>query len=443
MTPPALDELLHSDDTTSIVAWLEETGTLDIADEFTRLDAAEMGVAFRLLPRDRALDVFEALDPHHQQLVLDGLLDDRIRHLLDEMDPDDRVRLLDEMPAKVAKRLIAQLSPDERSLTTVLMGYPEESAGRHMSPEFVSLRASMTAADAMAKIRREGPDAETVYALPVLDDERRLIGVTGLRALVLAAPSTLVGDLMSTDVHMVDTHSDREEAARLVREVGAIALPVVDSEDRLVGVLTVDDAMSILEDEETEDFALQAGHSPLRKPYLAVSAFGLARVRAAWLMILILGAGLTVTVLERFEGTLEQVTALALFVPLLIGTGGNSGAQSATAVIRAMAVGEVRFSDLPRIVWREARVGVMLGTMLGAGMFLPVAFVWDTELATVVSLTLLTICSWATLAGSALPLLAKRVGVDPAVVSAPFITTLVDATGLIIYFLIAQSIMGL
>jgi magnesium transporter len=443
MTPPALDQLLHDDDTTSIAAWLAETGTLDIADEFTRLDPAEMGLAFRLLPRDRALDVFEALDPHHQQQVLDGLLDDRVRHLLEQLDPDDRVQLLDEMPAKVAKRLLTQLSPDERSLTTVLMGYPEESAGRHMSPEFVSLRASMTAADAMAKIRREGPDAETIYALPVLDDERRLIGVTGLRSLVLAAPSTLISDLMSTDVHMVTTDTDREDAARLMREVGAIALPVVDSETRLVGVLTVDDAMSILETEETEDFALHGGHSPLRKPYLAVSAPSLARARALWLLVLIVAAGLTVTVLDRFEGTLGTVPTLALFIPLLIGTGGNSGAQASVAVIRAMAVGEVRFTDLPRIVWREARVGVMLGTMLGAAVSVPVAVVWGTDFAAVVGFALVTICTWATLAGSALPLLAKRVGVDPAVVSAPVITTLVDASGLIIYFLFAQAILDL
>ena len=443
MTPPALEQLFHDEDTPSIAAWLAETGTLDIADELTRLDPSEMGVAFRLLPRDRAIDVFEALDPHHQQLVLDGLLDDRVRLLIEQLDPDDRVRLLDEMPAKVATRLLAQLSPDERSLTTVLMGYPEESAGRHMSPEFVSLRTSMTATEAMDKIRRDGPDAETIYALPVLDDARRLVGVTGLRALVLASPSTLIGDLMSTDVHKVTTHADREEAARLMREVGAIALPVVDSEDRLVGVLTVDDAMSILETEETEDFALHGGHSPLRKPYLAVTTFGLARARAVWLMVLILAAGLTVNVLQVFEGTLALDTGLALFVPLLIGTGGNSGAQASTAVIRAMAVGEVRFGDLPRIVWREARVGIMLGAMLGAAVLVPIGAIWGFDLGAVVGVALVTICTWASLAGSALPLLAKRVGVDPAVVSAPVITTLVDASGLVIYFTFARTVLGL
>jgi magnesium transporter len=440
MTPPALDQLIREDATASIAAWLAETPTLDIVDELTRLDPADMAIAFRLLPRARALDVFEALDPHHQQLVLDGLLDDRVRHLLEQLDPDDRVQLLDEMPAKVASRLLAQLSPDERSLTTVLMGYPEESAGRHMSPEYVSLRASMTAEEAMAKIRREGPDAETIYALPVLDDERRLIGIAGLRSLVLAAPSTRVADLMSTDVHMVTTDTDREEAARLTREVGAIALPVVDSEQRLVGVLTVDDAMSILETEETEDFALHGGHSPLRKPYLAVTAFGLARARAVWLLVLIVAAALTVGVLDQFEGSLATIPTLALFIPLLIGTGGNSGSQASVAVIRAMAIGEVRFSDLPRIVWREARVGVLLGAMLGAAVSLVVTVLWNLQFGIVVGLTLVTICTWATLAGSALPLLAKRLGVDPAVVSAPFITTLVDASGLIIYFTFARLV---
>lgn len=443
MTTPAPDQLLTQGDTASISAWLAEAGNHDIADEFTRLDSAEVGVAFRLLPRDRAIDVFELLDPHHQQLVLDGLLDDRVRHLIEELDPDDRVALLDEMPAKVATRLISQLSPDERSLTTVLMGYPEESAGRHMTPEFVALRDTMTVAEAMDRIRRDGHDAETIYVLPVLDATRHLVGVTGLRALVLAAPSTVVRDVMSTDVHMVNTHIDREEAARLMRDVGAIAIPVVDSEDRLVGMLTVDDAMSILESEETEDFALTGGHSPLRKPYLAVSTFGLARARALWLLVLIVAAGFTVNVLQIFEETLALDTRLALFVPLLIGTGGNAGAQASTAVIRAMAIGEVRFSDLPRIVWREARVGVLLGVMLGAAVIIPIGIFWGYDLAAVVAVSLVTICTWASLAGSGLPMVARRLGVDPAVVSAPFISTLVDASGLIIYFMFAQAILNL
>lgn len=438
-----IDQLVRAGDTTALSQWLTDTSTFEIADELARLDRTDTAVAFRLLPRDRAMAVFEALDPVHQQQVIDGLRDDRVHQLFEEMDPDDRVRLLDELPAKVVRRLLGQLSADERAMTNVLLGYPEESTGRHMSPEFVSLRASMTAADALDKIRREGLDAETIYALPVLDDQRHLIGITGLRALVVAEPATPIADLMATDIHSVTTDTDREDAARLVREAGVIALPVVDSEARLVGVLTVDDAMAILEEEETEDFAFHGGHAPLNKPYLAVSAFSLARARGGWLLVLLIAAALTVNVLSIFEATLEQQVALALFVPLLIDTGGNSGAQASTAVIRAMAVGEVRVGDLRRIMWREARVGTLLGGMLGAAVFVPVAVIWGTLFAVVVSATIVAICTWASLAGSVLPLIAKRVGVDPAVVSAPVITTIVDATGLLIYFSLAVVILGL
>lgn len=440
---PNIEELVRDADTVSLSSWLAETGTLDIAEELSRLDPATTALAFRLLPRDRALAVFEALDTVDQQQVLDGLRDDSIVSLLEDMDPDDRARLFDEMPAKVARRFLGHLSPDERRLTTLLLGYPEDSAGRIMSPEFVSLRETMTAADAMAKIRREGLDAETVYALPVLDNERHLIGVVGLRRLILASPGTPVTELMTTDeVHTVTTDTDQEDAARLVREAGLIALPVLDSEERLVGVITVDDAMQVLEAEETEDIALHGGSMPLNQPYLSVSALGLARRRIVWLLLLIVAAGLSVTVLDFFEDSLKELAALALFIPLLTGTGGNSGAQAGTAVIRAMAVGEVRLGDLPRIVWREARVGLMLGGALAVAIFIPVSLLWEADLALVVSLTLVVICTWATIAGTALPLIARRVGIDPAVVSAPAISTLVDASGLVIYFSFAKLILS-
>jgi magnesium transporter len=440
----SFDELVRDGETRRVAEWLRASTVLEIVDELARLDPEDTAVAFRLLPRDRALDVFEALDPGDQQQVLDGLRADRVRQIIEALDPDDRARLFDEMPAKVVTRLLGQLSADERALTTVLLGYPEDSAGRLMSPEFVSLRATSTAGEAIEKIRREGLDAETVYALPVLDDHRHLIGITGLRALVLAPPSARVGELMTTDgIHQVTTDTDQEVAARLVREAGLIALPVVDSEERLVGVITVDDALRVLEEEDTEDFALAGGASPLRANYLAVSAFGLARVRALWLLLLIIAAALTVNVLQVFESTLDEVVTLALFIPLITGTGGNSGAQASTAVIRAMAVGEVRLSDLPRIVWREARVGVMLGLMLGFAAAVPIAFLYDAELGTVIMISLLIVCTWATTVGSALPLLARRAGVDPAVVSAPLITTLVDASALIIYFVVAKAVLGL
>jgi magnesium transporter len=438
-----LTELTRGSDLAALQQWLQETGTLDIADELSRLDPSQKAVPFRLLDRDRALAVFEMLDPVHQQEVLEGLRDDRFRQLVEDMDPDDRARLVGELPAKVANRVLSGLSPEERAMTAALLGYPEESAGRVMTPEYVNLRATMTVADALAKVRRAGEHAETIYALPVTDDQRHLVGVVGLRALVLAPPDQQIAELMTTQLYKVRADEDQETAARLVRDAGLIALPVVDSEDRLVGVITVDDAMEVIEAEETEDLAFHGGSQPLNRPYMAASVFFLARKRAVWLLVLILAAALTVNVLQFFEETLEQVVTLALFIPLLIDTGGNSGSQAATVVIRAMAVGEVRFSDLPHVVWREARVGLMLGLMLAVAGFVPVAIFFDTDIALIVSSTLVTICAWATFAGSMLPLVARRVGVDPAVVSAPLITTLVDATGLIIYFLVARAVLGL
>lgn len=443
MDAAVLEDRLRAGDTSGIAAWLSEATARQVVDELTRLDPADTALVFRLLPRERALEVFEDLEPIDQQQVLDGLRDERTLALFEAMDPDDRVRLLDEMPAKVVARLLSQLSEPERALTTTLLGYPEESAGRHMSPEFVSLRGSFTAQEALDKIRREGLDVETVYALPVVDDERRLIGITGLRRVVLADPDTRVSELMTTAVHQVSTDTDREVAARLIRDEGLIALPVVDNEGRLVGVVTVDDAMEILEAEETEDLAFHGGHSPLGKPYLSVGVLDLARARGVWLLMLIVAAALTVNVLQLFEDALSKVVVLALFIPLLTGTGGNAGAQASTAVIRAMAVGDVRVSDLPRIVWREAKVGVLLGLLLGSAVFVPVSLAWEADIALVVGLTLVSVCTWATIAGSTLPLLARKLGADPAVVSAPVITTVVDATGLLIYFSYAIAILGI
>jgi magnesium transporter len=438
-----LYELTRERDLAPLVAWLGETRIIDIAEELSRLDPVDKVVPFRLLDRDRALAVFEALEPAHQQEILEGLRGDAYRQLVEDMDPDDRARLVEELPAKVAKRVLAGLSPRERALTAELLGYPEDSAGRIMSPEFVNLRESMTVGDALAKVRRAGREAETVYTLPVTDDVRRLVGVVSLRQLVLADNDNRVGDLMERDVLSVRATDDQEIAARLIQEADLLALPVIDSEDRLVGVVTVDDAIDVLEEEETEDISLHGGSQPLGRPYLTASVLALARSRVVWLFVLIVAATLTVNVLQYFEGTLETVVQLALFIPLLIDTGGNAGSQAATVVIRAMALDEVRFTDLPRIVLREARVGVLMGLMLGTVGYLPVAFFFDRDLATVVSLTIISVCTWATLMGSMLPMLARRVGIDPAVVSAPLITTFVDATGLVMYFFIARAVLGI
>ncbi len=443
LTMPELEDLLRQEDPVAIHRWLDETSESEIADHLARLEPAERAVPFRLLTKDKAVIVFEEFDPPLQTELIEALKDDSVRQLMEEIDPDDRARLLDEVPAMVAKRLMAGLSPAERAITANLLGYPESSAGHIMTPEYVSLRASMTVQEAIQKVRTQGRGAETIYTLPVTDDRRTLVGITSLRRLVLASPDDRVGDLMETQVVSVDAATDQEVAARLVQEANLLAIPVVDSERRLVGLITVDDAMEIIEEEESEDLARTGASEPLGRPYLSSSVFRMARTRVLWLLALVLAATLTVNVLHIFQGTLESVVTLSLFIPLLIGTGGNTGAQSATTVVRAMALGEVRFRDLPKVVFREARVGLLLGAMLGVLALLPVSVLVDRRIALVVAITLVVICFFAASAGALLPMLARRVGIDPAIVSAPLITTLVDATGLVVYFLVARAILNL
>jgi magnesium transporter len=444
-----LDRLLRTGAWDQVRRSLVRLRPFDLAEELTRLDGTGRALAFRLLPKDLALAAFEALDAPVQGELLEGLRDETVREFVAELDPDDRVELLEELPAKVVNKLLADLSPHERRLTTGLLGYPAEAVGRMMSPEYVALKATMTASEALERVRAVGGAAETVYTLPVVAEDRTLVGITSLRQIVLAAPQAAVGRLMTEPI-AASAFTDREAAARLLQEADLLALPIVDAEDRLVGVFTVDDAMEVLEGADTEDAARVGGAEPLRRPYLVANVLQIARSRALWLMVLMAAAALTVLVLNAFEAELEAVVVLALFVPLLIGTGGNSGAQAATTVTRAIAVGEIRFRDLGRVLGREARVGLLLGTMLatlafGAGTgFLALrgeGWADAARIAAVLAVSLVGICTLAATAGALMPMLAKRVGIDPAVVSAPFITTTVDATGLLIYFGVAKLVL--
>lgn len=412
-----------------------------VVDELERVDSFPRAVAFRTLPKDRARAVFEDLDPPLQRELVAELRDDGVAGLVAAMDPDDRAGLLDELPAGLASRLLSGLSAEEQEVTTALLGYPPESAGRRMTPAVLTLEPDQTVAEALEHVRRHGRRAETVYLMPVVGDGLCVAGVVSLRRLLFTDPSAGVADVMVEPI-TVRAEEDQEVAARLVRDHGLVALPVVDDEGRLLGVFTVDDAMRVLEAEESEDIARSGATEPLRRPYLSADLLGLVRSRILWLLVLIAAATLTVNVLEFFEDTLAEVVTLALFVPLLIGTAGNTGAQAATTVVRAMAVGDVRFSDLPRVVGREAVVGVLLGGALAVAGFLPAAFVAGPRIAVVLALALVAVCTLATAAGSFTPMVARRIGLDPAVVSAPFITTFVDATGLIVYFLIARAVLG-
>lgn len=411
------------------------------AEHLSRLTPDEQAELLENLSDNQAADVFKFMDTAYQEHAVRRLSQRRVLRLVESLDPDDRVRLLEQMPATLARRLLTGISPTERRMTSELLGYPRESAGRYMTPEFLPLAPTQTVRDALAQIREKGRTAETVYVLPVVDDEGHFLGVVHLRELVMSEPDTEVMDLIDPGIEPIPATEDRERAARLIQSTDTLAAPVVDAQGRLLGLVTVDDAMDILDREGEEDLARAGGAEPLNRPYFSVSVLRLAGARVVWLLALAVTAVLTVNVLKVFEETLETVVTLALFIPLLIDTGGNSGAQSATTLVRAMSVGEVEPSDFFRILLREAIVGILLGSMLAAISMIPVWLFAGKKIAYVVALTLVVICGWASAVGAAVPLAARRIGIDPAVASAPFITTLIDATGLIFYFLIARAIL--
>ena len=429
-------------DLPALSAAVEPLTAEHVVDILERLDRKQRAVLYRVLAKDQALEVFENLDPSLQGDLVQALQDDAVAALFADLDPDDRVELLDELPATVARRLLQDLPPHERALTAGILGYPQGSIGRRMSPEFVSVRPELTTAAALKRVSEHLDDAETVYTVPVTDGHRLLVGVVSLRELLNAPPGTTIAQVMRP-AHWAHATDDAEVVARRCADLKLLALPIVDNETRLVGILTVDDALRVLEDAETEDQARIGGSEPLRRPYLTAPVSSLVRSRVVWLLVLAIGATLTVQVLEVFEATLSEVVTLALFIPLLIGTGGNTGNQAATTVTRALALGDVRPRDLTKVLFREFRVGLCLGLMLGALAFTVTTVIYDLSIGTVIGLTFLSLCTMAATVGGVMPLLARAIRADPAVFSNPFISTFVDATGLLIYFLIAKAVLGI
>lgn len=436
----AIQALINDRDFAGVLETTTTVNSDELVSVLERLPTDDRAIVYRLLPKDRAIEVFERLDPGLQSDLIHGLQDAEVAAIFADLDPDDRVWLLDELPAALAPQLLRGLSPKERQLTSEVLGYPKGSVGRRMSPEYVSTRAEYTVAQTMERVHRRLDDAETVYTLPVLDDSRHVVGIVGLRELLKAAGDQPVSEIMSR-ASVSTAYQSAESAARKCADLGLLALPIVDKETRLVGVLTIDDAFRILEQGETEDSARQGGVEPLRRPYFATPLRTLVSTRVVWLLVLAIGATLTVQVLSVFEATLEQATVLALFVPLLIGTGGNTGNQAATTVTRALALDDVRPRDIGRVLLRELGVGVCLGSLLGTLGGTITALVYQPKIGLVVGLTLLAVCSMAATIGGIMPMIASRLRVDPAVFSNPFITTFVDATGLVVYFLIAKLVL--
>lgn len=433
---------LASNDLPALTRDLSPLSAAELVPLFERIDLRQRAVLYRLLTKQRAVEVFEALPPSLQSDLLDGLQDADVSRLFAELDPDDRLWLLDEVPSVLATQMLRGLPEQDRLLTASLLGYPQGSVGRRMTPEYVSTRASLTVAETIERVRAHINDAETVYTIPVLDGTRVVVGIVSLREMLAAQPGDVIADLMSP-AHTAGATDSDEDAARRCADLSLLALPIVDSEERLVGMLTIDDAIRILENVENKDAARQGGAEPLRRPYLSTPVRSLVRSRVVWLLVLAVGATLTVQVLEIFEASIEQVTVLALFVPLLIGTGGNTGNQAATTVTRALALGDVRPRDIFRVLSRELRTGALLGLLLGSLGFGIAGTFYSLQIGAVIGLTLLAVCTVAAVVGGCMPLLARAVRVDPAVFSNPFISTFVDATGLLVYFGIATAILGL
>ena len=418
----------------------------DLAAVFEDLPAEKLPVLFRLCPKDLAADVFAELTPAAQQQLIDGLTDTELKAVVDELFVDDATDLVEEMPANVVKRILAQADPATRRMINELLKYPEDSAGGVMTTELMALRPDMTVAQAMDTIRENGFDKETINNCYVTDRSRRLVGVVSLRALVLAKNTEEpIKDLMDSNVVSVSTTTDQEDVSKLFEKYGFLAIPVVDAENRLVGIVTIDDAISILQDEASEDIAKMNAIGPSDKPYFKQSMWDLYKSRAPWLLFLMISATFSSLVIRGYEDALAAVTVLTAYIPMLTDAGGNAGSQSTSTIIRGMAVGDIQPHDLPRILWRESRVALLCGGTLAVCNFAKM-LLFDriaAPVALVVCLTLICTILLSQIIGGILPVAAEKLHVDPAVMASPLITTIVDTTTLLVYFNIAKALLHL
>ena len=418
----------------------------DLAAVFEDLPAEKLPVLFRLCPKDLAADVFAELTPATQQQLIDGLTDTELKAVVDELFVDDATDLVEEMPANVVKRILAQAEPATRRMINELLKYPEDSAGGVMTTELMALRPDMTVAQAMDAIRENGFDKETINNCYVTDSSRRLVGVVSLRVLVLAKNTEEpIKDLMDSNVVSVSTTTDQEDVSKLFEKYGFLAIPVVDAENRLVGIVTIDDAISILQDEASEDIAKMNAIGPSDKPYFKQSMWDLYKSRAPWLLFLMISATFSSLVIRGYEDALAAVTVLTAYIPMLTDAGGNAGSQSTSTIIRGMAVGDIQPHDLPRILWRESRVALLCGGTLAVCNFAKM-LLFDriaAPVALVVCLTLICTILLSQIIGGILPVAAEKLHVDPAVMASPLITTIVDTTTLLVYFNIAKALLHL
>ena len=422
----------------------------DIASIFDELDEDKIPLMFRLLPKSLAADTFVEMESEHQEMLIRGFSDKELGEVVDELNVDDAADLADEMPANVVSRILAQASPEKRREINEILRYPENSAGSIMTTEFVSLRVDMTVAEAIQRIRLTGVDKETIYTCYVTEN-RHLLGILSVKDLLLTLDDNKrVGEIMDTNVISVNTLTDQEEVAHRLSKYNFIALPVVDTENRMVGIVTFDDAMDVIEEETTEDIEIMGGMTPSEKPYLRSSPVELFKHRIPWLMLLMVSATFTGMIINGFKSALAAQVVLTSFIPMLMDTGGNSGSQASVTIIRAISLGELEFSDLPKAVWKEIQTAVLCGAALAAVCFIKIMLIdrlllGNTDvtplIAAVVCVTMALTVLVSKVIGCILPVFAKKMGFDPAVMSSPFITTIIDAVSLLLYFALATALL--
>ncbi len=442
----ALEELLQTKQYTRLRQYLSEMNDADIAAFMDELDEEEeMLKVFRILPKDLAADVFSYLEVDNQQMIITSMTDKEAAHIINNLMADDAVDLLEEMPANVVKRLLKNATPEVRRDINQLLRYPEDSAGSIMTVEYVDLKESLTVNQAIERIRKVGVDSETINICYVLDAQRKLLGTVALRYLLLSDGDEIIGDIMHENVIAIQTLTDQEEVARQFKKYDFTAMPVVDNEYKLVGIITVDDIVDIIEEETTEDMEKMAAIVPSDKPYMRTGAWETYKKRIPWLLLLMLLSTFTGAILASFEEALSVYAALLAFIPVLMNTGGNAGGQASVTVIRGLSLGEITYRDVPGIIWKEIRVSLICGLTLAVAAFAKIMWIDGLGLmvASVVSLTLVVTVILAMQVGCLLPVLAKRLGFDPAVMANPFITSIVDALSLVVYFKIAAGILGL
>lgn len=438
-------ELLHNKKWQELKNILDEMNEQDIAEIFMEMDERDLTLIYRLLPKELAAEVFVNMEPEYQEMLIRAFSDTELREVLDELYVDDAVDLIEEMPATLVKRILKHTDPDTRKSINEILKYPEDSAGSIMTIEYVDLKRSMTVNDAFTRIRRTGVDKETIYTCYVTDSKRTLKGVVTAKDLMLSDENAAIRDIMEPNVISVTTMEDKEVVADLFQKYDLLALPVVDTENRLVGIITVDDAIDVLQEETTEDIEKMAAITPTDKPYLKMSVFETYKKRIPWLMLLMVSATFTEKIIGHFEGAIAACIALSTFIPMLTGTCGNCGSQSSATIIRGLSLGDIEFRDTPKVIFKEMCVAFVCGLTLAVVNFAKLMIFDDVGVyvALAVSITMLIAVIFAKVVGSVLPVIAKKIGFDPAVMSSPFISTIVDAVTLLIYFRIASLVLGL